>query len=315
MLVTVAIPTFNSAATIRMTLDSVLSQNCPPFEILVLDDGSTDNTVSVVRNYAPCVKLFRQQNQGVASARNALVRLARGDLLAFLDHDDVWHPRYLEAQTILARMYPQAVALYTGHANFSGTGSFEWGERTEADFELDAKLLETLDFFREYNTRTGPFASMSWCCVPKSTFEKLGDEPFKVSGVDDSYFATQLPLLGPVAFTPLQLAAYRFTLDSQSANKLKAFGLWVSVFQLLAPRYQKCAKRLRSAFFAAYASKQRQYAKFLIGAGRIEEGRTQLWSSVKVHAGAASVHKSLALLLLTYFPRSLQPTWPPEYRQ
>src|SRR6185436_11096286 len=96
--ISVAIPTYNSSAFIKSTLDSVLHQTVPPDEILVLDDGSTDNTVSILNSYKPQVTVFQRQNRGVASARNILCDLTRGELIAFLDHDDIWHPNYLESQ-------------------------------------------------------------------------------------------------------------------------------------------------------------------------------------------------------------------------
>src|SRR5262245_6496134 len=98
MKVSVAIPTYNSARFIQTTLKSVLSQSVAPNEILVVDDGSTDETVAILSSYGSSIRVIRQSNQGVAAARNALARHVNGDLVAFLDHDDLWHPRYLETQ-------------------------------------------------------------------------------------------------------------------------------------------------------------------------------------------------------------------------
>ena len=128
--ITVAIPTYNSTATIRSTLESVLAQTARPDEILVLDDGSTDDTISILESYKPRVALFRQENQGVAGTRNALCARASGDLIAFLDHDDIWHPSYLEVQRYFFVEYSEAAAFFTAHVNFNGYGSYEWNEAT-----------------------------------------------------------------------------------------------------------------------------------------------------------------------------------------
>ena len=99
MTISVLIPAYNCQATIRETLDSVLAQTRQPDEILVMDDGSTDQTPAILEFYKPRVQVLRQENQGVAAARNSLLERAQGDLLAWLDSDDVWHPHCLDIQS------------------------------------------------------------------------------------------------------------------------------------------------------------------------------------------------------------------------
>ena len=102
MKVSVIVPTFNCAATIRETLDSILGQSRPAEEILVMDDGSTDETMAILKGYGSNIRTFRQSNAGPSRARGALIEVARGDLIAFVDSDDIWHPDYLRAQQALA---------------------------------------------------------------------------------------------------------------------------------------------------------------------------------------------------------------------
>jgi glycosyltransferase involved in cell wall biosynthesis len=315
--ITVAIPTYNSTATIRPTLESVLRQTVKADEILVLDDGSTDDTISILKSYEPRIKLFRQENQGVAGARNALCARANGDLIAFLDHDDIWHPSYLEMQRNLFVKYPDAAAFFTAHVNFNGYGAYEWNGAATMNHPLEAELLAPLDFLRRYNETTGPFGSMSYCCVPKYVLTEIGSEPFKLSGVDDSYLCTQLPLLGrPVVFASLPLVAYRITREAQSTNKLKAFAQWVEIFRILEPRYQRIDRLdLCDAFEVAFASKRRSYAKLLMGADEKSEARHQLRESLSNSPDPISRLKSLGLLTLTHMPIALQPRWPSSYRQ
>src|SRR5579862_3680719 len=91
-LVSVVIPAHNSGRYIAPALDSILAQKHRPIEILVVDDGSTDATAQTVRGYAPEVRVIEQRQRGHPAARNAGIRMAAGEFLAFLDHDDLWSP-------------------------------------------------------------------------------------------------------------------------------------------------------------------------------------------------------------------------------
>jgi|Deesub1362A_J573_1020465.scaffolds.fasta_scaffold00004_250 glycosyltransferase involved in cell wall biosynthesis len=317
MNVSVVIPTYNSARTIQATLDSVLQQTVPPDEILILDDGSTDNTLSILDSYKSSVIIFQQKNKGVASARNFLCKQARGDLIAFLDHDDIWHPKYLEVQRGLYESFPNAVAYFTEHVNFYGYSNYDWSSCL-LDPQPTVELITPRSFFKRYYEATGPFASMSYCCVPKWVLKKIGRESFcvKVSGVDDSYFFGLLTLLGSVVYIPLPLVAYRITSEAQSANRLKSLALWVEMFQLLEERYRKVDDtELFRVFKMAFASKRRQYGKTLMGIGETSEARRQFWYSLNNSSNLVSIVKSLSLLFLSFMPALLQPKWPSSYRK
>ena len=316
MKISVLIPAYNAEATIEATLNSVLAQTTQPDEIIVLDDGSTDSTGSLVECYRPRVTLLRQPNGGVANARNILCQLASGDLLAFIDTDDLWHPTYLKVQQKLFQTYPDASAFYTGHVDFSGSTNYVW--KVDPVRSLSSvELFGPLEFFERYNRATGSFACMSYCCIRKSVLSEIGCEPFCVGGVEDSYFSDLLALLRrPVAFAQAPLVAYRLVTSSLSANHLKTFGLWVKVFQMQEERYRNAAdSELVDAFEVAFASKRRQYAKLLMGAGNVSEARNQLHCSLGNSWNPLSIAKSMALLFLSRMPSGLQPSWPSSYRQ
>jgi glycosyltransferase involved in cell wall biosynthesis len=94
--VSVVIPAFNAAAFLAEALDSVLAQTCQPLEVIVVDDGSEDQTPQVAAAFASKVTYIRKERGGPASARNAGIRAARGEWIAFLDADDIWMPGFLE---------------------------------------------------------------------------------------------------------------------------------------------------------------------------------------------------------------------------
>ena len=95
-LVSVILPTFNRMPWLQSSLQSVLEQTCSNLEVIVVDDGSTDGTPEFLASTPQNVRCFRQENQGVAAARNLGLQHVRGELVAFQDSDDIWHPHRLE---------------------------------------------------------------------------------------------------------------------------------------------------------------------------------------------------------------------------
>lgn len=96
--ISVIIPTYNRAWSVARAVESVLDQDYPKFELIVVDDGSTDATPEILQKYSDQIRIIRQENHGVSAARNRGISEARGDLIAFLDSDDYWLEGKLEAQ-------------------------------------------------------------------------------------------------------------------------------------------------------------------------------------------------------------------------
>jgi glycosyltransferase involved in cell wall biosynthesis len=111
--VSVVIPTYNRARLLPAALDSVLAQTYRNWEIVVVDDGSTDDTEAVVGRYGDVVRYVRQPNGGVGAARNTGIRHAQGDLIAFLDSDDYWYDFKLALQVALFERRPALSFLFT----------------------------------------------------------------------------------------------------------------------------------------------------------------------------------------------------------
>jgi len=99
--ISVIIPTYNGSKFIKETIESVLSQTILPKEIIVVDDGSTDDTKNILKTYHNHVRYIYQKNAGSAAATNTGIKASSGDFLAFLDHDDIWHPKKMELQLAL----------------------------------------------------------------------------------------------------------------------------------------------------------------------------------------------------------------------
>ena len=112
-LVSVVIPTYNRAWVIKEAVDSVLAQDYKDFELIIVDDGSTDNTSDVLASYGEDVRVLFQENKGVSAARNRGVAEASGQLVAFLDSDDLWLPKKLSMQVEFFNKTPDALICQT----------------------------------------------------------------------------------------------------------------------------------------------------------------------------------------------------------
>jgi len=108
-LVSVIIPTYNRGWIVKEAIDSVLEQDFSDYELIVVDDGSDDNTPTILKAYGKKIIVLHQANKGVSAARNHGIAAASGRLIAFLDSDDLWLPRKLSAQVKFFKDHPDAV--------------------------------------------------------------------------------------------------------------------------------------------------------------------------------------------------------------
>jgi glycosyltransferase involved in cell wall biosynthesis len=158
----VIIPVYNGERYVAEAIESVLAQTHPPFEIIVVDDGSTDGTSAVVRRFGPPVRHSWQEHQeagGAARGRNLGVELARGELVAFIDADDLWVPEKLDWQ-VAGLQSPSRPDLVFGLAK--QFISPELGEQEQqqidcTDAAMPAHLASALLLSRETFRRVGPF--------------------------------------------------------------------------------------------------------------------------------------------------------------
>jgi hypothetical protein len=189
--VSVAITLYNKEAHIDAALKSVLAQSFANFEIIVIDDGSTDDGAAVVQKFSdPRVKLHRQLNAGVSAARNAALMLARSDLVAFLDADDLWRPQHLQHLMILAGMFPDAV-LY-GNSFIAGNSSGV----VVIDHKVNYELLE--DYFARWVSSPEPFHTSS-SMARRVTALAIGGFSVGFSRGEDLAFFIRMALAGGVA--------------------------------------------------------------------------------------------------------------------
>ena len=125
MKVSVIIPTFNREKYIGDAIESVLSQNIDGCELIVVDDGSTDNTQNVIQKYIADIKYIRHNNQGIAKTRNVGMLAAQGEYIAYLDDDDIYYPYKLKLQTTILDNMPQIGMIYSDFSAFDDYGYFD----------------------------------------------------------------------------------------------------------------------------------------------------------------------------------------------
>lgn len=312
MKISVVIPAYNASATIDAAIESVLGQARPADEIIVLDDGSTDDTGERMRKYGSAITVFTQANRGLAQARNVLCARAGGDVVSFLDSDDVWHPDYLRIQCPLFERYPNASAYFAGHITFHETAKLHWSIPMEPAAE---QVIQPIDFLKLYNRAPGNFFP-SFCSLNKAVLKEMGPEPFPpiFRRAEDFWLMNSLPLHDrPVVFQGAPVAAYRLTPGSLGSNRIENMGLALKACEMLAKRYD-VRPDLAPDFYEAYASLRRSYGKLLMGDKRTREARTEIGSSLHVGRSLLSAIKSSMLMSLTYLPASLQPKWPSPRR-
>ncbi len=127
-LVSVVIPTYNYAHYLTGAVESALAQTYPDREVIVVDDGSTDDTRDRLAPFRGRIRYVHQENRGLSAARNAGIRVARGALIAFLDSDDLWHPEKLAVQARYLDEHPEVALVASEHLDMhtSEIGRVDW---------------------------------------------------------------------------------------------------------------------------------------------------------------------------------------------
>lgn len=161
--ISVVVPTYNRAGTIKRCLKSVLAQTYLPYEIVVADDGSTDNTLEIIGNInSNLINVYSQENRGAQAARNLGIRMSKGNYIAFLDSDDEWVNNKLEIQVEILKNNPDSVIYTDMYMNDDKTGRMERCKANVGSGNIYKHLLIT------------PGPTFPGILAPKKALEKVG---------------------------------------------------------------------------------------------------------------------------------------------
>ena len=240
--VSVVIPVYNGAKFIAETLRSILGQTASPFEVIVVNDGSTDNTASVVEEFGNSVTVITIPNSGVPTARNTGASQATGNWLAFCDSDDLWLPAKLEKQLRLANEAPDIQYVLTDFAEMTdgvvmNRSYFSWipkdfwtPEQHRNGFVIRESITGRLTTFQP--------AGASAPIVKRDFFKETGGyDPKARAWAEDTCFHFRCLSVVPFGVVPEVLMHYRRHSRSMSANKLKQMRDTVTVWNYIIDNY------------------------------------------------------------------------------
>lgn len=207
------IPCYNDSEYIRGAIESCLNQTTPPREIIVVDDGSTDDTESRVAEFGDRVRYIRTENQGAAAARNTGVEYAQMSFVAFLDADDRWHERKIEKQFATLRRHPTTDLIYTDFFLRDPSGTLLGREHAIEDGDRFARELFV----------SGGSVLPSSAVVRTATFESVGGFDETLSTGHDRDLWIRLGMSGDVHRIPEPLVFRTTRTDSLASDYLSKF--------------------------------------------------------------------------------------------
>ena len=229
----IIIPLYNKEKAIISTLESVMAQQVTDYEVIIVNDGSTDMSLNEVDNYFTSIndsrfKLINTENGGVSSARNIGIKAAKGDFIALLDGDDRWDKNYLVEMERMITDFPQCAMWGINFAEV-------------ADGKLIRKLPTGLpdgyrgivdDYFSmpKKNGRISDLFCSSSVVIRKSAFEKAGmfDERLKYSEDIDMWY--RIIANYPVAFYDKYMAFYQYDAENRAMNRTRLLKYWLPYY-------------------------------------------------------------------------------------
>lgn len=326
--VTIAIAAYNCAATVGATIESCLAQTYPKFEVLVIDDGSTDSTAAVLASFADRIRVIRQPNKGLASARNAAMLAARGDLIAWMDADDLCMPDRLLVQVAVLDAHPEVVLV---SSNFSAFRQAETDDPSPyltsyysapgrlgglpavyaQSEELDTPGATSAARFHVRRGRVyeslldGNFVHPPTVMFRRSVLQSVGECDTSLRYSPDYEFFLRVSQLGEFALIDAPLLRYRLS-ESQMTKSAVRGTLQLETIAIM-DRIRKSSpsiyKRHRYLFEKRYARSHLSAAE-AIGIADTAQSLRHLWHAVSHGALPWAALRVLAHILL---PQRLRP--------
>lgn len=225
-MISVLIPLYNKEKSILATIQSVVNQTYTDFELLIVDDGSTDKGASIAASYPDTrIRVIRKENGGVSSARNRGIQEAKGEYIALLDADDQWDMKYLEEQIRMVIDYPKAAMWGINFAEMS-------------EGKLIRKLATALpDGYRGYvenyfqmQGRVSDLFCSSSVVIRKEVFDKVGVFDERIKYAEDSDMWLRIIVNYPVAFYDRYMVWYLYDAENRAMNRKRLLKYWLPYY-------------------------------------------------------------------------------------
>lgn len=206
MKISVVIPLYNKEKQIAHTLQSVFNQTFQDFEVVVVDDGSTDGSVAEVEKLSDSrIRLIHQKNAGVSAARNRGIEEAKGDLIAFLDADDEWKPEYLATQYHLSQKYPDCNVFACNYEFRNIEGKVTPTIIRKLPFTCEDGILS--NYFEVASCSHPPLWTSS-IVVKKQAIQAIGGFPVGIRSGEDLLTWARLAVNDKIAYSKISLAVF-----------------------------------------------------------------------------------------------------------
>lgn len=330
-LVSVIIPTYNRAYIIGRSIDSVLAQTYRPIELIIVDDGSTDDTAEVVRRYGDEVRYIHQHNAGVAAARNTGFAAARGEFIALLDSDDYWYPWKIELQIAFLQRHPDVGMVWTDMKAVTNDGA-PVAEAYLRTFYKAYEHFRTEDIMTRRGTVrdlgvavppglegqglwTGEILSplLRGTLVHTPTTLLRRDRVRATGGYDESLtpngedydFHLRTAAVGSVGFLDVSAIEYRIGNDDQLTAPSYSVGMARNYLRTVEYWLEREAHRItlpQSDLRAIVAYAHEWVGRQELVAGNARAARRHLWRSIRLKPAQL---KTAAFLVLGFFPPQL----------
>jgi glycosyltransferase involved in cell wall biosynthesis len=328
--VSVIIPTYNRGEFLRRGINSALEACAENDEIIVVDDGSTDQTKALVNSFSdPRLSYVYQDNSGVATARNLGMERASNDLIAFLDDDDEWHPAKLAVQIALLAEHPEAVASFSNFwitdrlGNRTNNYLLRWGQPlqdwnqmlgTTRTFRLDGTGKEFDYYLGEhyFNQMQDDYILPSSLIIDRSRFQNPLRFLDGFERMESWLFSSQVCRQGPVIYVDYDLACQHGDAD----NRLTAIPIVDTVLSRLYVLENEFGKRTdfteeQQRALAQRLSKE-AHVLFVSSMRTKTPNRRQIFQANKHHGGKIAIAAKLPdwmLSLLSVFIRTVKGGW------
>lgn len=215
-MISVIIPLYNKERQIRATLESVLRQSYTDFEIVVVDDGSTDGSAAAVESVHDArMRLIRQENGGVSAARNRGIQEARGEYVAFLDADDLWEPDFLKTLHQLSVLYPDCSVYACNYDFVSPDGTHRSTIIRRLPFTGEHGVLNN---YFEVASCSHPPLWTSALMVRKEAMQAIGGFPVGIKSGEDLLTWARLACSYKIAYTR-RVTAHYTTIHEEDVEK------------------------------------------------------------------------------------------------